>query len=419
MIRDFIWDKKPAKIKYKCLINTIEEGGLRLQDLDTKIKAIKLKWYKLMIDKETVTPWKAYINTHFKEDVSRVLSYNSNTTDIPHFGDSFYTELFDTWATLHCRNPTTAEDIARQPLYNNAFIRIDNKTIKPQLIDIIKMKYVQDLLGPDMLIAKKEYLDRKFGIHMPYMLYNSLVSSIPKDWKTKIKQDHNILNYYVFEDHKISLNNVEKKVIEITTKELYWSLISTISQRPTSEKTWEQEVGLGYGDDDWSVVYTTPYRLTKDTKVLMFQYKVSHRILACKYKLHIWGIEPNDICNWCNSEKDILEHHLVACPKTLSFWDHVFNWFKTTTLVSFPIDTYDIILGIPNPNEETVIDQLNYTILQGKYYVYKCKQMDKTIDCFHFLISLKQTLELKQASLSSRNAEKEFEKIWQPLLEKM
>jgi hypothetical protein len=48
---------------------------------------------------------------------------------------------------------------------------------------------------------------------------------------------------------------VEKKVVEITTKELYWFFISTFAERPTSETTWENEVGLGYDTDDWSCVY--------------------------------------------------------------------------------------------------------------------------------------------------------------------
>jgi hypothetical protein len=40
LISKFIWNQKPPKVKNSSLINTIENGGLRLQELETKIKHI-------------------------------------------------------------------------------------------------------------------------------------------------------------------------------------------------------------------------------------------------------------------------------------------------------------------------------------------------------------------------------------------
>ena len=40
IITQFIWDNKPPKIKYTTLINTIENGGLNLQDLTSKLEQI-------------------------------------------------------------------------------------------------------------------------------------------------------------------------------------------------------------------------------------------------------------------------------------------------------------------------------------------------------------------------------------------
>jgi hypothetical protein len=34
----FIWDNKPPKVKYKALIANIENGGLKLQDLESKMQ---------------------------------------------------------------------------------------------------------------------------------------------------------------------------------------------------------------------------------------------------------------------------------------------------------------------------------------------------------------------------------------------
>ena len=56
MITNFIWSNKPAKIKYTTLIAPINQGGLNLQDLQTKIQANKVTWIKLMINQHYQYP---------------------------------------------------------------------------------------------------------------------------------------------------------------------------------------------------------------------------------------------------------------------------------------------------------------------------------------------------------------------------
>jgi hypothetical protein len=63
MITNFVWNDKPAKIKYTTLIAPIAQGGLQLQDLETKIEANKITWILNIINKEIKTPWKAYLHS--------------------------------------------------------------------------------------------------------------------------------------------------------------------------------------------------------------------------------------------------------------------------------------------------------------------------------------------------------------------
>jgi hypothetical protein len=153
----------------------------------------------------------------------------------------------------------------------------------------------------------------------------------------------------------------------------------------------------------------------------MFQFKVTRRTLACKYQLEKWKIKDNNICDTCNNEIDIIEHHLVACPETLAFWTNLFNWFKSVTETSIPVDTYDIIFGLPNPNEEPLIIQLNYVMLLAKYYIYVAKKKGKTLDLYLFLIECKRSLQQKNMIMTIVNDKqnKKFSRTWEPLLECM
>ena len=54
----FLWDNKPSKVKYKSLINTIDNGGLKLQDLQSKVDSIKIKWIKQWNKTSVIIPGK-------------------------------------------------------------------------------------------------------------------------------------------------------------------------------------------------------------------------------------------------------------------------------------------------------------------------------------------------------------------------
>ena len=60
-ITNFIWNGKLPKVKYSTLISTIEEGGLALQDVECKLKAIQIKWIQNIIDEKFTAPWKSSV----------------------------------------------------------------------------------------------------------------------------------------------------------------------------------------------------------------------------------------------------------------------------------------------------------------------------------------------------------------------
>ena len=49
---DFLWDSEPAKIKKETLTMDYEKGGLKMIDLETFIKSLKICWIKRMIESE-------------------------------------------------------------------------------------------------------------------------------------------------------------------------------------------------------------------------------------------------------------------------------------------------------------------------------------------------------------------------------
>jgi hypothetical protein len=418
IITDFVWNGKPPKVKYTCLINDIEEGGLKLQDLSNKIAACQTVWIRRMIDEEYTAAWKSYANSLFKEyNIEHIPLYNTNTKEFDKIPDSFYRNLMKKWADIHHFTPYNGEQVCREILWNNSFIKIDNKTVNFKTWKNQGIIFVQHLLNGNGQFSSKHELENKFTINIRQMQYNALLSAIPKEWKKLIAEDPNCNNYLVFLDCKIQINESMKKLEELKTVDIYKHLISTIKQKPTSEIRWEETAGVQLDNIEWEKIYNNPYRLTRDTRVISFSFKVTHRVLACNHMLKRWKIEPSSQCSYCSEPDDVIEHYLVACEHTRRFWDAVLNWWKVSIGTSFPINTYDIIFGITNENDDDTINSLNYLFLHGTYYVYCCKKAKKETDTYIFLLDCKKRLLLaKQIATSDPNKAEKFEKKWGMLI---
>jgi exonuclease III len=416
MVTTFIWDGKPSKVKYACMVNTIEQGGLKLQDISCKVQSLKIKWLQNMCKQEEIYPWKSYIETITGMEAHKLLQYNMSYKDFPGINESFYTDMFKMWTKIHNVEPTTGEQVAREVICHNSYIRINNKCISRKDWNFPEIKTMQDLLDNQHKISNREYLKEKYDIKIPQLLLNSIITAVPKMWKKLLVDDTNAKNYVVFDDYIVRLEK-EYKLCEITTKNLYWFLLSKTSSRPTSEASWQDEVGLNFDDEDWRGVYTNIYTLIRDTRLLTFHFKITHRFLACKFFLCTWKIKLDNICDLCNKEIDCIEHHLIACENILPFWNSIFIWWNSAMEMSFPVDTYDILFGIINPNKDKNIIHLNYVFIHALYHVYRCRQQQKPCSLYEFLITCKNSLDVKRINMLEKGKDKDYENIWAPLYE--
>jgi exonuclease III len=419
IIVNFIWDNKPPKIKYKAMINKIEEGGLKLQDLESKIKSLKIKWIKNIWDETYNSPWKAYLNSKFKMDIGSIIQFNISEDELPIFIDGFYTHMFQTWATLHIKEPETAEEICRQSIWHNTFIRVGRKTICYKRWLNSNINYIQDILDRRGKIMKQTELENKYNFRTDFLQYGGLIKAIPAKWKKIIEENKTLnLNYYVFKECVIHLNNRRLKIEEVDTKEVYWHLISTINERPTSQSKWNEKLDFLIDEPMWELIYCNYKNLTSDTRILNLQFKIIHRLLACNFNLKIWKIKDSNQCSYCE-EIDTIEHYLVYCENTYNFWKMVFNWWANNLRVYFNINTYEIVFGVPNERLEPIVCQINYIILHAKYYIHSKKQAGKALDIYEFLVESRNNIRLKYEIMAEADKGELFMKLWGDLHESL
>ena len=74
-------------------------------------------------------------------------------------------------------------------------------------------------------------------------------------------------------------------------------------------------------------MYTLPFLITNDSKLIEFQFKITHHMLPTKSSLFGASITENDICSLCATEKQTINHLLYHCTVSKAFWDRFTSWW--------------------------------------------------------------------------------------------
>ena len=117
-------------------------------------------------------------------------------------------------------------------------------------------------------------------------------------------------------------------------------------------------------DIDFQKFYLLPYKIVRDAKLQMLQYKILNRIIATRHKRYIWKTSDDNKCEYCG-EIETIEHFFFTCAVSQNFWTYIGNWMGLKIAVTVPLSVVDILFGIVYDKEE-IIHCVNYIILHGK-----------------------------------------------------
>ena len=129
IMKDFIWDSKPAKIKRDVLTMDYEKRGLKIIDLEIFMKSLKTCWIKRMIESEDDGLLKnLYLNKFNQFGGILLFESNYSETEIDIFTqNAFIKDILAAWC--HCIKYPAINSYGHEILWNNSNIKVDGKTI--------------------------------------------------------------------------------------------------------------------------------------------------------------------------------------------------------------------------------------------------------------------------------------------------
>ena len=95
-------------------------------------------------------------------------------------------------------------------------------------------------------------------------------------------------------------------------------------ETPTAEKRMKN---AGLSEETINHIYSIPFKVTKDTRLAIFQFKIIHHILPTNATLFRDFIILSEQCHLC-TEKQTLIHLFGTCFHVMSFWTHFTDRWK-------------------------------------------------------------------------------------------
>ena len=378
---NFLWSGKGDKIKRNTIISDYSEGGLRMIDLFSFNKALKSTWVKKYLDSENHGKWKYLFDWQLQQyGCSAVFRGNLNKQDLSKFiktTDAFTTEILQIWSEISFEgNVSSTDHLLSSPLWHNSLIRIDNRPVFYKSWCSKGIQNVSDLFkDPNTFLSSYE-LKERFNVKVNFLVLYGLQSSL------KSLRESNIDSHST----SASQNFLERFLkAKKANRIVYEKLITTKQKCPTlSQEKWLADCDLeSHESIDWKSVYLSPFKCTKTTKLIIFQYKLLHRRLSTNSFLKKIGIRQSDLCTFCKTEEESLIHLFWSCRVTSLFWQEFKQWIATNHETAINDLSSATVLGLkPYAFNKKICGHF----LLARYYIWIRRTQEKTLSLDNFLI---------------------------------
>lgn len=420
LLYSFVWKGKD-KVKRNALINSLEQGGLKMPDIESMIKAQRVLCIKKFIETNPAG-WKLFLGFYLKKVGGKFLfQCNFDFAKLPIALPDFYTECVSIWSSLSEDNPSSLSDIVNQVLWNNRFICIDSRSVySKKLFDagLIKIGNLYDENG-EFKLDKEPW--RSSLSPVDHFLFFRLLNAFPQEWRKELKlnrasiygntQHQNLSSFTLYVDGK------KKSLEKLFSKSLYQIFVSKISCKPTAMKKYDKAFNTDTSHLDWEKIYLLPFKTTLHTKLREFQYKILNRFLYTNDMLFKFKKVDSPLCYFCGKELETLEHLFFCCPKVHVFWNEVAVMLNSHGITFKSLDIKDILFGFFDVrNHDSGGSLLNYIVLESKYFIYRTKLNKTSLSLKSFFERIKNTFQIERFIATKNNKLEIHQNKWKPFL---
>ena len=391
----FLWGSKTSKIKKQTVINSYEEGGLKMYDIYTSLSVLKISWLRRLEQAEDPSLPSADIYPalrkikRYGDDFARSLLKNMD--------NSFWRDVVKHYLKLSDKyKPTCINEYAKEPIFYNSKIKRGGTTVFIAEWDeqnVTNIGDITDIHGN--LLSYQDFREKYQGLaRTNFLLYQGICTSIRKNYPREIinrQEDDNNRSkglWFAIMNSNISIKSILNGSPGTPTAVLKWNIL--------------------YPNINWKNIFKLCFHTTKDTTLQWFQARLLHRILPTAKYLKLCKISNSDLCTFCNENVETLEHLYWECGIVKVFWEEFTICLKEKcyNCARLTLNLNLILFGVSqNIRTDKPFD---FILLYAKFYIYKCK-LKNTLPYFEtYLQQLKARINVEERSYKNNTT------LWYP-----
>ena len=296
----FLWKNKRDKIKRTSFYQDYKDGGLRMIDIETMVKALRLAWIPRLLKIGSLN-WKTVPDYYFKkyDGLGLLLKCNyrvEDFKDIPHFYRDislFFNELKSLYY-----NRNDHETI----LFNNKEILIGGQPFLFQEWLNKEIKTIMDLLDSEGNVLSFAEFKSKFQLKKTTFLhFCQVISVIPSHLLQRARELKVSSDDSKFYDDSATFQINEHSYLDLMkakAKDFYWLLVNKMhTNSHAGPKCWEKSITSE--NICWNQIFQSIRETSKENKLREFHFKVIHRIFVTKKELFRFKIKEDGDCIYC------------------------------------------------------------------------------------------------------------------------
>ena len=296
LISDFVWNDL-HQCQFSHLHDEYQDGGLNLQDIELKMKALRVKWLRYLVTKENCHIEKFLANKLIGKlkQIFGLKILNASDRYDKNIPSSFYKNAVVAWRILSPHFfPVCINDIRRDWVYDNILLKDDDgRVFKPP-----------SFIPP----------------YAPEYMYDLPVTANPREFRGVFKRLIPAINKAFM---KLKYSSSEKCVYKVDTVDglkdincfLFCDIYNYIlHKRPPTVKPWklkwesDQKIDVS----EWKKVWSNVHHPTLSGKVQSSLWELLHRNFMCAYFEKI-AFNGSGVCKLCNTIQNERTHIFVTC----------------------------------------------------------------------------------------------------------
>ena len=371
---DFMWNSRD-RIKRNVLIGDYHKGGIRMIDLDNKVKSLRASWMsRIAVDKDA--KWTC-IYRHFLGNIGLRIEHTflMNITDIKMFTclsslPAFYLNMLTSFneakTNMALANMGNDQFLSQILWGNNLFLQ-KGKCLYFKNWITSNIIFVKDVFDSDGKFLDENTILTKLNCTSNWMCeYSSVKRVVTKLAKRFMcTNSSHISSDNIYKNTMYFVQNNRRLEIDKLSAKLYYNILTDKkSVNNYTEKVWQRTFDVILYESDWNIIYRNKVWNMPVKKIAEFNYKVIHLLLNCKLHVNRWKKDVSPQCMYCG-ETETIQHLLYDCSENTSIWLNV------SKSLNLDIKWKHIVIGSVTKNDIWIIR--NIIISTIAFCIYKVR----------------------------------------------